>query len=409
MVQAERAAGLYQNELPSYSPEDLRLQHGEYTLYKAGLPGYPRVFFRDIAIAARLAQDSVMLRDTLMFAADHQGFRKNPENHEQPGSIFHEIDLETMDGYRLSDRPHLTTKYNACDTVAEFAIGHEDYYQYTGDLSLARRHIDNLQASGEYMIRHISPEGFFEESPKYSSAEELALPVPYWRDSRVPHRKDGIPAYPVIFTLAQIQNMAGLRALGATFDHLNKSDVGARYKNAAEWLKRSLPALFDQDFGTLYLGYDTEGPIQGYSTDALHAFHYLQPSDLPVEMVRRILETIKVLETPFGYRSLDSKTAELVDDKYHADPIWVHVQALAHDGAEKHGTWARLNGYEDIARGFDQVKEVSSRTYDTVLRHLPLSPELIDLFGNPAGCRWQLWADKAKQYFQQKMAIPAAA
>ena len=390
------------NELPETTRYEeplskLRVAHEDFVLYHAGLPGFPKHFFRDVVISAFLFSDMKMLRDKLKFAAKLQGKKIDPVTGEQPGIIFHEYDLGLLNGVELAGREGKTTFYNGCDTTALFLLGHELYLTQSQDYSLLTAQKESIKLAVEYILRHLDDNYLFVEDPKFAGATAFALKVTYWKDSELKSRPNGEPVYPVIYPLAHIQNMAALRAAGRI---LNSKKL---LKTAIK-MKKAIKLLINGKKDSLYVAIDKMGPIEGVSSDSLHALFYLEPKDIGGVTLRKMLEAAVVLETAFGYRTLSPTESHEVADSYHSTTIWTHEQAIIHKGATKHWRWASANNFPKLALLLSRIREVSSRV-DMYLRANPDSnPELFVIEGNKivaGGCDPQLWAIAARSYFSR--------
>ena len=355
--------------------EKLRFSKDNLTLYYAGLPNFPRNFARDSLISGMLASDVEMLRNELIFCSLRQGVKRNPKTGEEPGKIFHEYPGVEIKQY--SENKGLSTEYNACDTTALYLIAHEFYYKLTGDRQFLEAHKSSMEKAVSYILSHLDADVFL-ENPSFSGGHKFALRVTYWKDSQIPNRDKGEPAYPVIYSLAHIQNMAGLRSAARI---LAKPEL----KRTVEKMKNALDRLYDVEFGLFFIAVDQFGPIRGVTSDSLHAFYYLEPGDVKEDQILRIVEVSKALETPAGYRTMSQETADKMRDKYHANTVWPFEQALIHKGGKKFG--------------LKHLVEISSR----VIPYLDTDPEILVIDGtdaiNKGGCDPQLWTIAGKIYF----------
>lgn len=365
------------NDKSKDSLKDLKINHPELLLYKAGIGsgiGFQGNFTRDGIISGILMQDPEILKSQLIFCAQHQGKNRNPFNGEEPGKIFHEYPGMPMNG--------LSTEYNSCDTTAHFVIGHEIYRKITGDKNLAVSQQEEIKAAVKYIINHIRKDGAFIEDPKFSDAKKFALKVTYWKDSELPDRKNGEPIYPIIYPLAHIQNM---RALKSATILLKDRSLEQTVSNMREFMNRE---LFDEEKGLFYLARDSKGPISAVSSDSLHALFYLDKEDMSKKQLERIVASSIILETPWGYRSLSEKDSIKVEDPYHSKTLWIFEQAIINVGARKFC--------------LNSVGEVSSRT-GRYLKIIPnMNPEILFIEGTEmenAGNDPQLWTIAARYYF----------
>src|SRR3989344_1158148 len=316
----------------------LRIKDYDLELYSAGMPHFSGNFTRDSIISAILMKNSKMLKDQLIFCSLNQGKNKNSITGEELGKIFHELP-----GVKIRN---LNTLYNACDTTAL-----------------------------EYILSHLR-NGFFYEDPKFCDADKFALKVTYWKDSSIINRENGEPIYPVVYTLAHIENMAAVRFAAEILESKELLDIAEDMKSKA------LDLLFSNGF---VIARDKKGDIKGITSDILHSLFYFELGDLNKKQLQKIIEASKKIETPFGYRVLDKKLSESVDDKYHSDSIWPFEQAIIHFGA--------------IKFGLKDIKDVSFKIFNL----LDTDPEIFILEGDgpkKGGCDPQLWTIAAKNYFK---------
>ena len=208
------------------------------SLYNAGLPNFPKNFARDALISAILMQDMPMLRDQLISCAGRQGWKSDPISGEEIGKIFHEYPPETRRG--------CTTEFNACDTTALFLIGCEWYLELTGDDRFIVNLTSEIELATEYIRAHIDQDLFY-ETPSLCGNDRFGLRVTYWKDSFLLDRIDGEPSYPIIYSLAHIQNFSGLRSAG----RLLKS---ARILDEAARMHAGLAGIFDEQSGEFIIG-----------------------------------------------------------------------------------------------------------------------------------------------------------
>jgi len=296
--------------------------------------------------------------------------KKNPYDGEEPGKIFHECPGVKLNG--------LSTLYAACDTTALFLIGHEIYRKLTGDNEFADTNETQIKAAKNYILSHLNKNNVFTENPAFCGSKKFALKRTYWKDSELEHRPNGEPDYPIVYSLAHAQNTAGLRCAAKL--------LGSQKLNEkAEKMKNALNMLYDKSTGCFYMAVDESGPVHGISSDSLHMLAYLSRGDISKNRLEAISKSSELLETPAGYRTLDSKTAESAKDSYHTKTVWPFEQAIINIGAKKFG--------------LKHAEEVSSR----ITKYLADSDAEIFVLNRekitPGGCSTQLWTLAAKKYF----------
>ena len=291
-----------ENEIAK-SLDELRGEYDVHShmLFQAGIPQYSGNFARDGVISGILMQNPSMLKDQLIFCAEKQGVKQDPRTGEEVGKIFHEFP-----GIIIENR---STEYSACDTTALFLIGHEAFQKMTGDDSLQTSQKGNIKKAVEYILRHINDDKFIED-PAFSLAEHFALRVTYWKDSEISERQNGEPLYPVVYTLAHVQNMRGLQSAKWLLEDQSLEDSIKRMELAL------MERLFDISSGHFYLAIDGKGPIKSVSSDNLHALFYLKPGTLKEEKLQSIIETSLSLETEAGFRTLSPASAVSVNEPF---------------------------------------------------------------------------------------------
>jgi len=354
--------------------DKLKINIEGHQLYGAGVPSFPRNFSRDAIISAILMQNMDMMKNQLNFCALKQGKKKDKFTGEEPGKIFHE--------YPAVNRRGLSPEFNASDSTAMFLIGHEVYQRMTNDKELAIAHKEHIHSAVNYIKSHIK-HGAFIESPKFCGAEKFSLRVTYWKDSEIVDRVEGIPKFPVVYLLAHVQNLRGLRS---AYFLLRDEEILKIISKMKRYLIRKLYNRRRRDF---HMAIDKKGKINAISTDSLHALFYLNSEDLQPEMLDGIVKNSEELETQFGYRCLSDKDTNRVGDPYHSITLWPFEQAIINIGAKKFG--------------LRKVDNVSSR----IKEHLSSNPEVYEIIDTPkgrkfkgGGCDPQLWTIAARQYFK---------
>lgn len=353
----------------------LKIKEKDLNLYAAGSPHFLRNFSRDSLISGILMQNPEMIKDQLIFCAKKQGKKKDPITGEEPGKIFHEYP-----GVNIKGAGFLTT-YNACDTTALYLIAHKTYFDLTKDKSLSGMQIKNIKQATNYILAHVK-NGFFIESPKFCDAKKFALRNTYWKDSEIINRENGTPKYPVIYTLAHIQNLAGLRA---AYGFLKDKKIKESIENMIKNLKR----LYDKKLGMFYIAIDKLGPIKGISSDSLHALFYLSPKDLPKKLVKEIVKSSDILESSIGYKATNTSGSKYGGFDYSLQ-VWPFEQAIIHAGAKKFK--------------LQSLMKISSKIFK-YLKKLKSYPELLIISKNKIikkGCDPQLWTIAAENYFLNK-------
>lgn len=353
-------------------------------LCRAGLPGYPSNFTRDSIHSFIFNQNLDRLRDQLQFSSESQAKDKDPFSGAELGKFHHQLPGVLI-------RNH-STAYSASDVTAWGLMGFGDYFIHTGDSSFIKEHESNIRMGTRYILNHLTADYLFEESPQFAGADNFALKVTYWKDSHLPQRKEGEPEYPAVYYLLDVQNIAGLRSSGRL---LQSNDL----LSVASKMVENLDRLFDEDLGTYVVAVDQKGPVRVVSSDPLTAWFFLEPEDIGVDRLSRVIQTSAILETPVGYRVLSEEAAEEMEDKYHADTVWPLEQVTIHAGARKYRHWAQAQGFLKLAEELGHVMEVSSRIGQFLNGHNAEIFILRDGQAEKGGCDPHLMTLAAKSYF----------
>lgn len=353
----------------------LKIKEGDLNLYSAGSPHFLRNFSRDSLISGILMQNPKLLKDQLIFCARKQGKKKDPITGEEPGKIFHEYP-----GVNIKGAGFLTT-YNACDTTALYLIGHEIYFKLTKDTILIKNQRENIKNATKYILSHLK-NGLFFESPEFCNAEKFALRNTYWKDSEIIKRENGAPKYPVVYTLAHIQNSRGLMSASKILNSKN-------LKKISRTMIKNLKKLYDKKLGTFYIAIDKLGPINGISSDYLHSLFYLSPKDLPKKLIKEVVKSSDILESSIGYKTINASGSKYGSFDYSLQ-VWPFEQAIIHAGAKKFK--------------LPHVMKISSRIFN-YLKKVKNYSELLIINKNEIikrGCDPQLWTIAAENYFSNK-------
>lgn len=379
-------------------------------LYHSGYPNFRCVHLRDTFYTALILDDVSLLWNGTRYAAATQGRKSNPLNGEEPGKMMHEDACLDPDAQ--------SNRYNACDTTALYLIALERATLLTGDWSPVRAALSPMrEAIIRYLLPHVSSTGLFEDGPAFQGGDRpLGLSVTYWKDSRVPGRagddRGGIPVYPVTYSLAHVQTLAGLRSGARLLRALGQDSLARTVEETVRTMLVALTdQLWDEKESTFLIGIDALGPLRGISSDALHLLAFLQPGDFPPGMIARLVSSTRVLETPLGYRTLDPALAYSSPrlSPYHSRTVWPFEQAVIHHGASVHASTAR----GDDAAALGRVQQVARRVIARLEMDAGTAPEAYLLEGpfisgladpaiHPHGCSWQLWTAAARCYFRHR-------
>jgi len=336
------------------------------------------IFPRDLLVTGLIGDEVQFLHETVRFCAATIGRRKDPASGEEPGRVLHEFDPYTEDG--------LSTRYNACETSQLFLIGGARCLAAGIDL---RAIGDELRAAGEYVLRHIEDDLFWED-PRHAGAERYLLRATYWKDSFLPGRRE--LRFPVAYALVQAQTVAALRALGRLSQALDLGfDPGALETRAQAVAAALWDGLWDAGTDYLALARDGEALVPGVSSDGLHLLAYLRPEDVPPARLDSIRRRASELATPYGFRTYAPGQPDYSPTGYHQGAIWPYEQWFIAHGAVVHGLADVLFVAERVWAALEALGFVELFYWQDELRGPGVVPG--------EGCDLQLWSTVVPEGF----------
>jgi len=144
-------------------------------------------------------------------------------------------------------------------------------------------------------------------------------------------RAGGMPIYPIAFTLVQAQALNAVRCFKAL---LNAMPEMAEDITMPATLEEDMLRAVRQLMRTgATVAVDEQGPLEGATTDPLHALWYLRKTDVDATTLRNIGEQLVSLESTHGY--LTAKILQF--GTYHNDVLWSFEQAFLHAAARRFG------------------------------------------------------------------------
>ncbi len=356
-----------------------KLEGEKLVLYAAGLPKFNRLFARDLILSSFLLQDMRLLKNTIILCTLLQGKEKNSFSGEEPGKIFHEYPGVQIPGRNSK----LTTQYNACDTTALYLLAHSQYIQATKDRSLLKAYKKEIEKAISYILSHVNESGLFCEDPAQCGATQFALKVTYWKDSVLIDRKEGEPAYPIVYTLAHVQNAYALLSISEIIQD------NALRTIAEKLFESFFRSMYDEENG-FAIAWDKKGKIYAESSDLLHMLYYIPMGYLSEKQISHICKVALELETDIGFRTLSETLANRLENGYHAKTVWPFEQAFIYLGAKKHG--------------IEYLQNTSKRIYNWLKKeekkgHFPELAVVEKGIYKRGGCEVQLWTIGAKKLF----------
>ncbi len=352
---------------------EVDLDGRSFSLFNAGIRdkrSWFGLFPRDLLTACLMLGEPALMHEAIAFSVATIGRECNPQTGEEPGRVLHEWNRVERDGY--------LSHYNAAETSQLLILVASQYLQLAEvDRNMASDWGDGLRQTGEYVLRHIDADLFWED-PYHCRATRYMAYATYWKDSHLPGRKSLV--YPVAYTLVQAQTVAALRALIALESEFQ---LGFQHEQLERLVSGMVRAIWQQlwdprtDFPLIALDKDVR--IPGISSDALHVLAYLQKKDIPKTKLEAIAQGARKLDTPYGYCTYAPGQPEYTPDSYHLGSIWPYEQFFIAKGALRHG--------------LEEVFEHSLRIIHGLEAHG--FPELLVWDGEAltaGGCGLQLWS-----------------
>lgn len=152
------------------------------TFFAGGVPWFVTIFGRDSLITAlqMLAFDPDISAQTLRLMAQYQGDTVDEWREEQPGKILHE--LRVGEAARMNLIPY-TPYYGTIDTTPLFLILIGRHAAWSGDLSLFKELLPNIDRALDWMDRYGDRHGEAFVAYDSSSTSKQRLINQGWKDS----------------------------------------------------------------------------------------------------------------------------------------------------------------------------------------------------------------------------------
>ena len=222
------------------------------------------------------------------------------------------------------------------------------------------------------------------DNPQFCNSDKYALWAGCWRDGGYCERRNMEHAYPASYFMVNAFVVNALRML-ASFAEQGLINLNARelLKQAEKTLKKTIETFWLGDEGYFASETDNEGIIRTFYLDSVVSLYFLEKDDVSKEMMQKIAENLKKLETDYGYltrEDLPGYDYEGDEKKPFKLTIWPYENACVALLAERYGL-------KDLKQKcFLLAKRLSE------LKH-PFTEYL--LYENrqavPVGCNIQLW------------------
>mmetsp|Transcript_9720 Transcript_9720/g.14562 ORF Transcript_9720/g.14562 Transcript_9720/m.14562 type:complete len:539 (-) Transcript_9720:120-1736(-) len=330
-----------------------------FRIFSAGHPTFQGNFARDSIITCLLLQDEGCMRSQLLFSAWNQGTNMDPGTGEELGKISHEIPGKNIRKLQLS------TKFSACDTTSLFLIGahwlavrlKKSYTREFDKVELFKELKPAVVAAIKYIETHVDTRGRFFEDAGMAGALRYALATTYWKDSPLSNSDPKAdPEYPVVYPLAHAMALAAVRAAARLLDgkggHVLSVTHRVKLHQLADRMRKALRIMMLEGFQNrrreesslseefpVAIFPTSNRTVSTYSSDGLHMLAYLESGDLSENVIFKLQNSSRILETPIGYLSGLSLTkgGSQRRNSYHEGNVWPFEQALIYLGASRFG------------------------------------------------------------------------
>jgi glycogen debranching enzyme len=371
--------------------QDLRvlltdIGHGQFPV--AGLPWFGVPFGRDSLIAAlqMLSFNPEIAKGTLLTMASQQGTKVDPWRDEQPGKIMHEIRYGEL---AATNQIPFTPYYGTIDATPLFLILLSEYTKWTGDLSLAEKLSQNVDAAlmwiDEYGDR--DGDGFVE----YHQESSKGIANQGWKDSgdSIVHRNGDYAETPIALSEVQGYVFQAKQGVAAIYEAQGKREEAAQLRDQADQLKQRYDEAFwmeDQQFHAIALDKDKKQ----VGTLTTNPGHVLIAEMLDGDKADAVIEKLisPVFFSGYGIRTMAEEEAGYNPMSYHDGSIWPHDNSMILLGMSKLNRQSAAN---TVIHGLIEAAEHFE--YDRL-------PELFCGYGTEAGravkypvaCSPQAWA-----------------
>jgi glycogen debranching enzyme len=374
-------------------------------LTAAGIPWFVAPFGRDSLIAClqalHIAPDRA--KETLRTLAALQGRTIDPFREEEPGKILHEMRYGEM--ARLGDIPH-TPYYGTVDATPLFVMLFAETIRWTGDESLYRELLQNVQRALEWIEQwgDRDRDGLVEYTTQ--SADGVRIVHQGWKDSHDSlHDVDGRSVTGSI-ALVEVQGyvFAAYRWLAEIVAVYGDAHWGRELSDRSDQVRRVVEDRFwlpEEEYYAQALD-EEKRPVTAISSNPGHLLYCELPSPERGRLVAARLRRPD-LDSGWGVRTLAASMATYNPMSYHNGSVWPHDNSLIAAGLGRYG---EIGGLERIASALFTAAE-----------HLPdhRLPELYCGFPRnedsaadgpiqyPVSCSPQAWAAGAAPLLMRAM------
>ncbi len=357
--------------------------------FAAGVPWFTTLFGRDSLLTSlqTMAYGWHTAADTLRLLARYQGAEVNEWRDEEPGKILHELRVGEL--ANLNKIPH-TPYYGTIDATPLFVILVCSHAQWTGDLSLFRELLPNVERALHWIDRYGDAAG--DGYVSYLSNRNKGLVNQGWKDSddAIVTADGRFAKAPIALVEVQGYVYRAKRSVAELYERIGEPQRAAALRQEAAALR----ARFNRDFwmedeGCLALALEAgHRPCRVLSSNAGQAlWSGIVDEDKAARLVERLMRPD--LFSGWGIRTLSNRERRYNPMGYHLGTVWPHDNSLIAAGFRRYGF------DREASRIFVSLLEAAMEFEDLRL------PELFTGFAReeygvpvryPVACHPQAWA-----------------
>ncbi len=316
----------------------------EHPTVAAGAPWYVALFGRDSLISAWQARlfAPTLLVDTLATLAARQADRTDPNNHEEPGKILHELRFSDAHwlgaGTTRGTRPY----FGSIDATPLFLIMLGEAWRWGAPRETIESLIPAARAAWMWLQASPSPgdDGFL----RYGTDSATGLRNHGWMDSPDAITfADGLRAQGPV-ALVEVQGYAyrARRELAAVLAGLGDTTSASALVDEAAHLRDAIRQRFwiprrGETPGYFAVALDGDDrPVDGIGSNMGHLLWCDVPSSDEAAEVARHLGSDQ-MASGWGLRTLGAGMAGFDPQSYHRGSVWPHDTLITCEGLRRYG------------------------------------------------------------------------
>ncbi len=303
----------------------------------AGVPTYTGIFGRDVLTAswqgALLGPD--MLRGALSIVAKTQAETDSAFHDREPGKMIHEIRRGPLSELGIIPQRGY---YGTQTTPAMFVLALSEYWHWTGDDALLRRHLDAALRAFEWAERYGDRDGdgfleYIRRSPK-------GLKNHAWKDSdeAIRYPNGSLVENPIATVEEQAYHYVALVRMAEILVALDEEEGAEAFVERARLLReRWERAFWVEEDGYYAMALDPQKrQVRSIGSNPGHA---LGAGLVPREKARRVADRLMApdLFSGWGVRTLSAEHPSYNPLGYHLGTVWPVENATFALGFKRYG------------------------------------------------------------------------